>query len=80
MGARWTLGRIFRFHAANQLADYLADLRTSGRLGRGAQSPKQPEAKAMPGHHGVRLDDQQGIRSVRPPTAERRPEQSVQVS
>jgi len=34
----------------------------------------------MRGHHGVRLDEEQGIRPVRPPTAECHPEQSIQVS
>jgi hypothetical protein len=73
-------GRIFRFQAANQVADFLADFRTSAWPGAATQTPKQPEAKAMPGHHGVRLDDEQGIRPVGPPTAECHPEQSIQVS
>ena len=73
-------GRIFRFHAADQLADLLVDFRTSDLSGAGTLTPKQPEAKAMPGHHGVRLDDEQGIRLVGPPTAECHPEQSIQVS
>jgi hypothetical protein len=34
----------------------------------------------MPGHHGVRLDEEQGIRPVGPPTAERHPKQPIQVS
>ena len=57
MDAGCTPGRIFRFHAADQLAEFLVDLRPAERSG-GAQSPKQPEAEAMPGHYGVRLDDE----------------------
>ena len=72
--------RIFRFHTADQLADLLADFRTSDLSGATTQSPKPPEAKAMPGHHGVRLDEEQGIRPVGPPTAECHPEQPIQVS
>jgi len=72
--------RIFRFQAADQLADFLADFRPSALPGAATQTPKQPEAKAMPGHHGVRLHEEQGIRPVRPPTAECHPEQSIQVS
>jgi hypothetical protein len=73
---RW----IFRFHAADQLADLLAYFRTSNLSGTGTQPPEEPEAKAMPGHHGVRLDEEQGIRPVGPPTVESHPEQPIQVS
>ena len=34
----------------------------------------------MPGHDGVRLDEEQGIRPVGPPKAERHPEQPIQTS
>jgi hypothetical protein len=34
----------------------------------------------MPGHHSVRLDKEQGIRPIGPPTAECHPEQPIQVS
>ena len=36
------------------MTDFLADFRTSALPGAATQTPKQPEAKAMPGHHGVR--------------------------
>ena len=67
----------FQIHAADQLADLLVNSRTSDLSGAGTKSPKQPEAKAMPGHHGVRLDDEQGIRPIGPPTAESRPKHSI---
>ena len=72
--------RIFRFQAADQLADFRADLRTSALSGAATQTPKQPEAQAMPGHPRVCRDEEQGIRSVGPPTAECPPEQSIQGS
>src|ERR1700730_16802298 len=80
MNARCTPAGIVLLHAPNQLADLLADLRSSRLAEPRPQSPQQPEAGAMPGHYRLRFHNDQGLGPPRPQMAERNPEQPIKAA
>jgi len=71
-------GWILRLHAPDQLADLGTDYRSSRSPTPGPNPPKEPEPSAMPGHHGLRLHDDQRFDPARPDAAEHNPEQPVE--
>jgi hypothetical protein len=59
--SRCTPGRIGLPHCADELADLLGNRRTAGRAWLAQPLPVVAKAPALPGDHGARLDECQGI-------------------
>lgn len=78
MNTRCTPTGIVLLHAPHQLADLLADLRSSRPAEPRPQSPKQSKARAMPGHYRLRFHHDQGLGPAQPQMAERNPEQPIE--
>lgn len=56
--------RVVRREAADEGPDFIRGARTTST--RRAPAPEEPEARAVPGHHGVRLHDDQEFLPPRP--------------
>jgi hypothetical protein len=72
---RW----VFAFQATDQLPNLFPNLGPTAALSPRPPSPEQAEPTAMPRHHSIRVHHHQGAGPSGPQTAERNPEQSVEV-
>jgi hypothetical protein len=77
MDARRSPRWVFGSHVTDQVPEFFTDLRPAVASSPGPESPEQSETSTMPGHHGIRLHNNQRISPSGPQTVESNPEQSV---
>ena len=80
MDARRTLVEVLRLHAPNELADLPMHFWSSWSTWLRPPTPKPLESCTMPGHHGLRFDDDQRFRPAIPQLAEHHPEQPFEAA
>jgi hypothetical protein len=74
---RSTPVQILLRHAANQNANFGGSLRPTARARPQTPSPVKPKSSSVPTHHGVRLNNDEGLGPLGPDAAQNGPKQPV---